>query len=119
MRFYGFQTLTLLDYPGQVACTLFTGGCDFRCPFCHNAGLVLRAGRQPVYTEEAVMNHLRRRQGILDGVCVTGGEPLLHAEGLMDFLPKVKELGYRIKLDTNGNHPEELRLLVEAGLVLL
>ena len=117
MEIYGLQKLTLLDYPGLVACTLCTGGCDFRCPFCHNAGLVLRAARQPIYTEDTVMKHLTRRQGILDGVCITGGEPLLHADGLADFLPKVKQLGYKVKLDTNGNHPQELQALVEAGLV--
>ena len=113
----GLQKLTLLDYPGKVACTVFTGGCNFRCPFCHNAPLVLpeRLARDE-NGEETVLAFLRKRQGILDGVAVTGGEPLLHAD-IAQFLEKVRALGYRIKLDTNGSFPERLRELVEAGLV--
>jgi len=113
----GLQKLTLLDYPGKVACTVFTGGCNFRCPFCHNAPLVLpeRLERDE-NGEETVLAFLRKRQGILDGVAVTGGEPLLHAD-IAQFLEKVRALGYRIKLDTNGSFPERLRELVEAGLV--
>ena len=117
MLISGLQKTTLLDYPGRVACTVFTGGCNFRCPFCHNASLVipesLRAADGGV---EAVLAFLRKRRGLLDGVAVTGGEPLLHAD-MADFLHKIKELGYLVKLDTNGSFPERLRALVEEGLV--
>lgn len=118
MEFAGIQKLTLLDFPGTVACTLFTRGCDFRCPFCQNASLVrpLEGTVQPL-AEEDVLRFLRTRTGILDGVAVTGGEPLLHAEALIPFLRAVKAMGYRVKLDTNGAHPIPLRQLLEAGLV--
>ena len=106
MRFYGFQKMTLLDFPGKVACTLFTGGCNMRCPFCHNALLVteLEQGND-TWDEAEVLTFLRRRKGLLDGVCVTGGEPTLQPE-LAPFLRRVKELGYAVKLDTNGTRPE-------------
>ena len=116
MLIQGFQKMTLLDYPGQVACTVFTGGCNLRCPFCHNASLVLPGRGKQVENEERVLQFLERRRGMLDGVAVTGGEPLLHA-GLPAFLQKVRALGYRIKLDTNGTFPERLREVVEAGLI--
>jgi len=113
----GIQKLSLLDYPGLVACTLFTGGCNFRCPWCHNAGLVLPEQLPAEETDpEEILRFLSRRQGVLDGVCVTGGEPLLHPE-VPDFLRRVKALGYRVKLDTNGSFPERLRALAEEGLV--
>ena len=117
MRFYGFQKMTLLDFPGKVACTLFTGGCNMRCPFCHNALLVteLEQGND-TWDEAEVLTFLRRRKGLLDGVCVTGGEPTLQPE-LAPFLRRVKELGYAVKLDTNGTRPEVLRALVGEGLV--
>ena len=117
MVFAGMQKLSLLDYPGVVACTLFTLGCNFRCPWCHNAGLVLpEQFPEGTLDGEEVLRFLKKRQGILDGVAVTGGEPLLHEE-LADFLPEVKALGYRVKLDTNGSVPERLINLVERGLV--
>ena len=117
MVFAGIQKLSLLDYPGTVACTLFTLGCNFRCPWCHNAGLVLpEQFPEGSLDEEEVLSFLKKRQGVLDGVAITGGEPLLHP-GLKDFLPRVKELGYRVKLDTNGSFPERLKELVELGLV--
>ena len=117
MLISGLQKLTLLDYPGVVACTVFTGGCNFRCPFCHNAPLVLPERLTGDENgEETVLAFLRKRQGILDGVAVTGGEPLLHKD-MGAFLEKVKALGYRVKLDTNGSFPDRLRELVEAGLV--
>ena len=116
MNIYGFQTLTLLDYPGVVACTVFLGHCNFRCPFCQNGNLVLHPEREPLIDEETVFSHLEKRKGLLDGVCITGGEPTLESE-LPDFLGKVREMGYRIKLDTNGYRPEVLKSLVEAGLV--
>lgn len=115
MFFAGFQKLTLLDYPEKVACILFTMGCNFRCPFCHNASLV-RAEEKPQITEEEVFAFLKKRKGIMDGVCISGGEPLLYEE-LGDFIRKVKSLGYSVKLDTNGSFPERLKSLVREGLV--
>ena len=112
----GLQKLTLLDYPGRVACTVFTGGCNFRCPFCHNAPLVLPERLAEDITAEEVLAFLKKRRGVLDGVAVTGGEPLIHPE-LDDFLAKLRELDYSIKLDTNGSDPEHLARLIEAGLV--
>ncbi len=117
MQISGLQKLTLLDDPGHVACTVFTGGCNFRCPFCHNAPLVLPERMQGDPDGEAtVLAFLKKRQGILDGVAVTGGEPLLHRD-IDEFLRKVKALGYHVKLDTNGSFPERLMALVEEGLV--
>ena len=117
MLISGLQKMTLLDYPGLVACTVFTGGCNFRCPFCHNALLVLPEALNTVNDGAAeVLAFLKKRQGLLDGVAVTGGEPLLHAD-MADFLREVKALGYRVKLDTNGSFPDRLRALVEEGLV--
>ena len=116
MLISGLQKLTLLDYPGKVACTVFTGGCNFRCPFCHNSTLVLPGQIAHDSSEEAVLSFLRKRVGVLDGVAVTGGEPLLHAD-IGDFLKEVKALGFLVKLDTNGSFPDRLISLVEAGLV--
>ena len=116
MNFNGFQKLTLLDYPGHVACTLFTAGCNFRCPFCHNASLVTHIGDSEHYSEEFVLDYLSKRKGIIDGVCITGGEPLLH-DGLEDFIKKVKDMDYLVKLDTNGYLPDRLIRLVDNGLV--
>ena len=115
MDIQGLQKMTLLDYPGKVACTVFLGGCDLRCPFCHNSGLV--AGPMPAELNDgALLAFLDKRRGLLDGVCVTGGEPLLRPE-LPQLLSRIKELGYPVKLDTNGGRPERLRALLEAGLV--
>ena len=115
MRIDGLQTLTLLDYPGKVACTVFTSGCNMRCPFCHNASLV--CGEVPPFMEkEEFFAFLKKRTGVLDGVCVTGGEPLLQ-EGLIPFLLEVKEIGFTTKLDTNGLLHDRLRAVVEAGAV--
>ena len=115
MLILGLQKLTLLDYPGRTACTVFTGGCNFRCPFCHNAPLVIPGREQEPYTEEEVLSYLKKRAGLLDGVCVTGGEPTLQ-EDLEAFLRQVKALGYPVKLDTNGSRPEALRALLRQGL---
>ena len=117
----GLQKLTLLDYPGKVACTVFTDGCNFACPFCHNASLVHRpdvppANAAPAIPPDEVLAFLKKRQGILDGICVTGGEPLLQA-GLISFLEQVKALGYWVKLDTNGSLPTRLKDLVARDLV--
>ena len=116
MLISGLQKLTLLDYPGRVACTVFTGGCNFRCPFCHNAPLVLPEQLAHDTDEEQVLAFLKKRVGVLDGVAITGGEPLLHKD-IGAFLAKVKALGYQIKLDTNGSFPELLMELVKDGLV--
>ncbi len=110
----GLQKLTLLDFPGRTACTVFFSGCNFRCPFCHNASLVRGQGDR-IETED-FFAFLRSRKGILDGVAVTGGEPLLQPE-LDAFLSQIKEMGFLIKLDTNGSFPEKLRKLVESRLV--
>ena len=111
----GLQKLTLLDYPGKVACTVFTGGCNFRCPFCHNAPLVLPDRLAADTSEDEVLAFLEKRVGILDGVAVTGGEPLLHSS-IDAFLEKIKAMGYSVKLDTNGSFPEHLKSIVENGL---
>lgn len=115
MDIQGLQKMTLLDWPGKVACTVFLAGCDFRCPFCHNGELVT-APAPAVMNEEELLSFLKKRRGLLDGVCITGGEPTLRP-GLAGLLESVKELGYPIKLDTNGNHPDRLAALWERGLV--
>ena len=114
MLILGFQKLTLLDYPGHVACIVFTGGCNFRCPFCHNASLV-HATAEPIDATE-ILAYLQKRRAMLDGVTVTGGEPLLQPD-LADFLRQIKALGYDIKLDTNGSCPDRLAALITQGLV--
>ena len=112
----GLQKLTLLDFPGRVACTLFTRGCNFRCPFCHNASLVVRAEEQKPYSNAEILAFLKKRQGILDGVCITGGEPTLMRD-LPEFIAEIKALGYAVKLDTNGTRPYVLDRLISEGLV--
>lgn len=107
--------MTLLDFPGKVACTIFTFGCNLRCPFCHNASLVLGANNES-YTEEEILSYLDKRRALLDGVCITGGEPLLQPD-IADFIGKIKALGYAVKLDTNGCFPEKLKSLVNDGLI--
>ena len=116
MVFQGVQKLTLLDFPGRVACTLFTGGCNLRCPFCHNAGIV-RTPDPKGMSEAQVYAFLGTRIGVLDGVCVTGGEPLLWAADLEEFFRSVKEMGFATKLDTNGCYPGPLRRLIDQKLV--
>lgn len=116
MKLSGLQKLTLLDYPGKVACTVFTAGCNYRCPFCHNGDLVLPELMPPPLAEADFFAFLQKRRGVLDGVCVSGGEPLIH-EDILAFLERIKQLGYAVKLDTNGAFPDKLRALVEAGLV--
>lgn len=116
MNIQGFQKTTLLDYPRHVAATVFFGGCNFRCPFCHNGDLVLSPECSPAIPSTEVLAYLKKRQGILDGVCITGGEPTLQAE-LAGFLAAIKELGLSVKLDTNGYRPQELKELCRSGLV--
>ena len=111
----GLQKMTLLDFPGKVACTLFLQGCNYRCPFCHNSEL-LDQGGEAFMTEDAFFAFLEKRKGLLDGVCVSGGEPTLYA-GLEALLHRIKALGFAVKLDTNGSRPDVLKSLVEKGLV--
>ena len=116
MKISGIQKLTLLDFPDHVACTLFTPGCNFKCPFCHNSSLVLDLSTCQIIDEEEIFSFLKKRVGILDGVCITGGEPTLQKD-LKDFIRKIKNLGYSVKLDTNGYRPEILKELVEENLL--
>lgn len=116
MKLFGLQKMTLLDYPGRVACTVFTGGCNFRCPFCHNAPLVTEIDASQSYDESEILSFLKSRRGLLDGVCITGGEPLLHPS-TVGFIEKVKSLGFSVKLDTNGSFPDTLDDIISAGLV--
>ena len=115
MKIHGLQKMTLLDFPGKVACTVFLGGCDFRCPFCHNYELV--DGTAPALMDDSkLLMFLQMRRGLLDGVAITGGEPCLYRE-LPELLSKIRAMGYAIKLDTNGNHPELLKQILDEGLV--
>lgn len=115
MNICGLQKMTLLDFPGRVACTVFTGGCGLRCPFCHNYELALGSA-PPVMGEEELLSFLRKRTGLLDGVAVTGGEPCLQKD-LPQLLAKIRDLGYAVKLDTNGFHPQMLERLLREGLI--
>ena len=115
MKIQGLQKMTLLDFPGRVACTVFLGGCDFRCPFCHN-GELLDGTAPAVMDDQELLRFLKGRQGLLDGVAITGGEPLLRKD-LPDLLRAVRELGFAVKVDTNGNHPDALEGLLKEGLV--
>ena len=115
VKIYGLQKMTLLDYPGHVACTVFLGGCDMRCPFCHNSELA--EGTAPaIMEEEELLSFLSTRKGLLEGVAITGGEPLLREETL-DLLRHIRGAGFPVKLDTNGTHPDRLRRAVEEGLI--
>ncbi|MBR6185824.1 MAG: anaerobic ribonucleoside-triphosphate reductase activating protein [Clostridia bacterium] len=114
MKLYGLQKMTLLDFPGRVACTVFLGGCDFRCPFCHNYELALLKS-PPVMEEAEFLSFLVKRKGLLDGVAITGGEPCLWPD-LPDFLRQIRGLGFAVKLDTNGAHPAVLREVLRGGL---
>ena len=114
MKLYGLQKMTLLDFPGRVACTVFLGGCDFRCPWCHNYELAVGSA-EPVMDEEEFFAFLKKREGLLEGVAVTGGEPCLSKE-LPAFLRKIREMGFLTKLDTNGAHPELLEQILREGL---
>ncbi len=112
----GLQKTTLLDFPGKVACTVFTPGCNFRCPFCHNASLVTSPNSNETVSEESFFSYISKRRGILDGVAITGGEPLLCPD-IKDFIKKIRELGLLVKLDTNGSFPERLEELLDEGLI--
>ncbi|MDD6251806.1 MAG: anaerobic ribonucleoside-triphosphate reductase activating protein [Oscillospiraceae bacterium] len=115
MKLSGMQKLTLLDFPGKMACTLFTPGCNFLCPFCHNSSLVTDIDEHFIKAEE-VLRFLSTRQGILEGVCITGGEPLLQKD-IEDFMREIKDMDFLVKLDTNGSFPHKLEGIIEEGLV--
>ena len=116
MQIHGLQKLTLLDFPGHMSATVFTGGCNFRCPYCHNSELVLNPESVPRIPDEEVLEFLKSRRKMLEGVCFTGGEATLQKD-LPEFMAKVRELGYKIKLDTNGQSPAVLDRLMKAGLL--
>ena len=116
MEIHGFNKTTLLDYPGHVACTVFTGHCNMRCPFCHNGDLVLTPGSQPAISEEEFFSFLNKRKNILEGVAITGGEPTIQAD-LPEFIKRIKEYNLEVKLDSNGMRPEILRKLMDENLV--
>lgn len=116
MRVHGLQKLTLVDFPGLTAAILFTGGCNFRCPFCQNGSLVLNPEGEPVIEEEEIFDYLKKRKKLLEGVVITGGEPTIE-EDLIPFIIKVKNLGYKVKLDTNGFRPKILKEAVEKARV--
>lgn len=116
MNIQGLQKLTLLDYPGKMACIIFTAGCNLRCPFCHNSALVINPPKESEFSVDEILDFLKKRQGILEGVVITGGEPLLQND-LEDFIVKIREIGYSVKLDTNGTFPDRLRNLIDKGLL--
>ena len=115
MNIHGLQKMTLLDFPGKVACTVFLGGCDMRCPFCHNWELV-DMNAPALMDEQELLRFLGGRVGLLDGVAFTGGEPLLRND-LADVIKKIRDMGFLIKLDTNGNHPDRLKAVLDEGLI--
>lgn len=116
MKIGGLQKLALVDYPGKLAATVFTSGCNLRCPFCHNALLVTQTEENGLLSEEDVLEFLRRRRGLLDGVVLSGGEPLLQS-GVAEFAGAVRALGFSVKLDTNGTFPGRLKDLLDAGVL--
>ena len=116
MKIYGLEKLSLVDFDGKVASTIFTGSCNFRCPFCHNGPLVVDLNNQQVIEEEEIFSYLTKRKGIIEGVCISGGEPTL-SEGLLEFAKKLKDMGLAVKLDTNGTNPEMIESLAKEHLV--
>lgn len=116
MQIYGFRKTTLLDYPKHLAATIFLGGCNMRCPFCHNASLVTKLSNQPTISKEEVLSTLKKRSGVLEGVCITGGEPTLYKE-LPDFIKEIKSFGLKVKLDTNGSNASMLEYLSNQKLI--
>lgn len=116
MNISGFEKFSMVDYGDKIACTVFCEGCNFRCPFCHNASLVLNGNHQAYIQESEVLDYLKQRKGLVDGVCVSGGEPTLNKH-LGSFIQKVKDIGYCVKLDTNGSNPTMLKQLVDSKLI--
>lgn len=115
LKISGFNKLTLLDYPDHTACIIFTQGCNYKCPFCHNASLI-DSSKDGNYDEEEILKFLIKRKNVLEGICISGGEPLIQ-KGLKEFLIKIKDIGYKIKIDTNGSYPEVLKDLIDNKLV--
>ncbi len=116
MQIHGFKKLTLLDYPGHLAAIIFLGGCNMRCPFCQNSSLVINPSSQPTIPKEEVLDTLYKRRNVLEGVCISGGEPTLYHD-LLNFIKEIKDLGYLVKLDTNGTNPSIIKSLVKEGLI--
>lgn len=116
MKISGMQKLTLLDYPGKTACLLFTQGCNFRCPFCHNKDLLSNENAESMISEEEIFQYLEKRKGLIDGVCISGGEPLLQ-EDIDEFISKIRQMGFSIKIDTNGSSPSRLKRLIDKNLI--
>ena len=116
MDIHGLQKMTLLDFPGHVACTVFLAGCNFRCPYCHNSELIDKNAAEPLMSDGKLLSFLGTRVGLLDGVAFTGGEPLM-SEGFRDLILKIRDMGFLIKLDTNGAFPKKLRELTDEGLI--
>ena len=114
MKICGLQKTTLIDYPGKIACTIFLHGCNFKCGFCYNAELVIQPA-SGIYSEDEVLTFLKKRKDKLEAVCITGGEPLISLTE--DFLKKIKDIGYLIKLDTNGSNPEKLQKFINQNLI--
>ena len=116
MFFHGFNKFTLLDYPKHLAATIFVGGCNMRCPFCHNGSLVLRPQSQLIIHADDILSYLNKRKSILEGVCITGGEPTLYTD-LPSFISQIKEIGLKVKLDTNGTNPTMMGTLIDSKLI--
>ncbi len=116
MTISGMEKLTLLDYPSKTACLIFTQGCNYRCPFCQNSGLIMDTNQDGVIDEQEVLDYLIKRQGLIDGICISGGEPLLQKD-IEGFITKVKDLGFKVKLDTNGSNPKKLKKLIDNNLL--
>lgn len=116
MQIHGLIKTTLLDYPGYLACTVFLGGCNFRCPFCHNKNLVLTPESEEIISFEYLFEYLKKRKNLLEGVCISGGEPTIHSD-LKDFIAEIKKEGLKVKLDTNGSHPEVIKELYDLHLI--
>lgn len=116
MLILGLTKTTLLDYPGHVAAALFAGGCNFRCPYCHNSDIVLKSNSLTAIADREILSFLNKRRSVLTGVCITGGEPTLYSD-LPDLITQIRKLGYLVKLDTNGTNPQMLHDLIRAGLI--
>ena len=114
MKIFGIEKFSMVDWDGKIVCTLFASGCNFRCPFCHNSSLALAEGNEIDHNE--IFNFLEKRKGLLDGVCISGGEPTLHHD-LEEFVKKIKDMGFKVKLDTNGTNPTAVQSLIEKNLV--
>ena len=116
MTISGMEKLTLLDYPANMACLISTQGCNFRCPFCHNKNLLMDTNGDGIIDENEVLDYLKKRKGLVDGICISGGEPLLQRD-IESFIKKIKEIGVKVKLDTNGSNPQKLKKLIDMGLI--